>query len=86
MAQQLTNPTSIYEDAGSIPGPNQPVKDLAFCELWCMSQMQLGSDVTVAVVQAGSATPFRPLAWESLYAASAALKRQKKKKDYFLYH
>ena len=29
VAQQLTNPTSVHEDVGSIPGLTQGVKDLA---------------------------------------------------------
>jgi len=39
--------------------------DLALLWLWCRT-------AAVALI--------RPLAWESMYAASAALKRQKKKK------
>ena len=37
------------------------------CELWCRLKMWLGSGVAVA--------PIRPLAWETPYAANAALKK-----------
>ena len=43
------NLTSIQEDAGSIPGFIQSCG-----ELWCKSQIQFRSYVSVAVVQAGS--------------------------------
>ena len=44
VAQQLRNLTSIHEDTGSIPSLTQ------CCELWSRLQMQLGSQVAVAVV------------------------------------
>ena len=67
MAQQVTNPTSIQEAVGSIPGLTQWVKALALLWLW---------------LRLAAAAPIRPLAWELPYAASATLKNRQTRKRF----
>ena len=50
MSQQFTNPTRIHEEAGLIPGSLDALRIQRCLELWCRSQMWLGSLVTVVVL------------------------------------
>ena len=50
VAQQLTNPTRIHEDADLILGLLSGLRIQCCHELWCRSKMWLGSPIAVTVV------------------------------------
>ena len=79
MAQQVMNPRSIREDAGSTPGLNQWVKDAACHELWCELQTQLRSAVAVASSCSSNSIP-SPGTFHMPNKKGEALKSKKKKK------
>ena len=74
----VTNPTSIHEDVGLIPGLARCVKDLACCG--CAVGRRHSSDPALLWLwcRPAAGSSVQPLAWELPYAKDAALKRQKK--------
>ena len=54
-----TNPTSIHEASGVIPGLAQWIRDLVSLWLWCSLE---------------AVAPIRPLAWEPPFATGVDLK------------
>ena len=86
MAQQVLKPTSIHEDEHLIPGLVQWVKDLAWPELWCRLQRQIGYCIAVAVGQAGGCSSnSTPSLGTSTCRGCGPKKTEKKKKKKPLY-
>ena len=73
-----TNPTSIHEDVGLIPGLAQGSSVAVSCGV--DGKCSLDPTFLWLWHKLAAVAPIQPLAWELPYAAGAALKSEKKKK------
>ena len=64
---------------GFDPRHAQWIKQPELHELWCTSQMQIGSSLLQLWCRPAAVAPNRPLAWEPSYAMSVALKSKQNK-------
>ena len=75
MAQWVTNPNSIHDDVGSIPGATQWVKDRSVAMSYGVG-CRCGSDPMGLWLwfRPAAAAPIGPLAWEFPYGTGVTLK------------
>ena len=77
VAQQVTNPINIHEEAGLILGLTHGLRIRHCCELWCRSQMRLRSGTVWLWCRLEAVAPIGPPVQDLLYAMSVALKKKK---------
>ena len=77
MAQWVKNPIKVHENASSIPGPTQWVKDRVAVS--CGIGHRCGRDLALLWLwrRPAAAAPITPVAWELPYATGADLIRKK---------
>ena len=82
MAQQLTNPTRIHEDVGSLASLSG-LRIWHCCELCVGHRFDLDLMLLWLWCRLAAVAPIRPLTWEPPYALGVALEKDKKIKHIY---